>query len=188
MNKLLVILIFAATCLAFTSIYHWSNGDDPVPIPPSKQRTGDPKKGYTYLTTGDYLKSGIPLSYFKLGFGKASTNYLDRGGENKEIPYDYTAVKAANGEVVVAPNCLQCHAQVFDGMLIIGLGNTMIDFTRSQKLDPKNAAAAEKLLRNVDPHKYEAAEPFLKVVKAVGAKLNTQVRGVNTADRLAALL
>ncbi len=188
MKKLLVILMIAATGFAFTSIVLWHGGDEPVPIPPSKQRSGDAAKGYTYLTTGDYLKSGIPLSYFKMGFGKATTNYLDREGENKEIPYDYTAVHAPNGEVVVAPNCLQCHAQVFDGKLIIGLGNTMVDFTRSQKLDPKNAAAAEKLLKNLDPRKYEAAEPFLKVVKAVGSKLNTQVRGVNIADRLAALL
>ncbi len=188
MKKLLVILVIAATGFAFTSIVLWHVGDEPVPIPPSKQRTGDAAKGYAYLTTGDYLKSGIPLSYFKMGFGKASANYLDREGENKEIPYDYTAVHAPNGEVVVAPNCLQCHAQVFDGKLIIGLGNTMVDFTRSQKLDPKNAAAAEKLLKNLDPRKYEAAEPFLKVVKAVGSKLNTQVRGVNIADRLAALL
>jgi mono/diheme cytochrome c family protein len=188
MKKLLVILAFAVSGLAFTSIIRWEGGNEPVPIPPSKQRTGDPATGFTYLTTGDYLKSGIPLSYFKMIFGKSSTNFLNRTGENKEIPYDYTAVKATNGEMVVAPNCLQCHAQVFDGKLIIGLGNSTIDFTGGEKLDPKNAVAAEKLLKNLDPDKYEAAEPFLRVVKAVGAKLNTQVKGVNIADRLAALL
>ena len=83
---------------------------------------------------------------------------------------------------------MQCHAQVFDGKLIIGLGNSTIDFTQGQKLDPKNAEAAEKLLKNLDPKKYEAAEPFLRVVKGIGDQLHTQVRGVNTADRLAALL
>ncbi|MDP4212466.1 MAG: c-type cytochrome [Bacteroidota bacterium] len=188
MKKLLVIFGFAVLGLAFTSTIFPSAGEQPVPIPPSKQRTGDAETGFTYLTTGDYLKSGIPLSYFRMMFRKNSANYLKREGENKEIPYDYTAVRATNGELVVAPNCLQCHAQVFDGKLIIGLGNSTVDFTQSQKLDPKNAAAAEKLLKNVDPKKYEAAEPFLRVVKAVGAKLTTQVRGVNIADRLAALL
>ena len=44
------------------------------------------------------------------------------------------------------------------------------------------------MLKNLDPRKYEAAEPFLKVVKVIGGKLSTSVRGVNTADRLAALL
>ena len=107
---------------------------------------------------------------------------------NADISYEYTAVKAPNGEIVVAPNCLQCHAQVFDNKLIIGLGNTTIDFTGGQKLNPKNAAVAENFLQKADPKKYEAAEPFLKVVKAISAQLYTKVRGVNAADRLAALL
>ncbi|HEY4156143.1 MAG TPA: hypothetical protein VGM24_11965 [Puia sp.] len=188
MNKFWVILCFALAGLAFTTVIHRENGDEPVPVPPSKQRTGDTAAGYKYLTTGDYLKSGIPLSYFKMAFGKTSANYLNRGGENAAVPYDYTVVKASNGEMVVAPNCMQCHAQVFDGKFIMGLGNSSADFRFSQKLDPKNAAAAEKMLKNLDPHKYEAAEPFLRVVKAVGSKLNTQVRGVNIADRLASLL
>jgi mono/diheme cytochrome c family protein len=188
MKKFLVILSLAVSGLAFTYVIHPFNADDPVPIPPSQQRTGDPQTGYTYLTTGDYLKSGIPLSFFRMALGKTTANYLNRTGDNKEIPYDYTAVKARNGETVVAPNCLQCHAQVFDGKLIIGLGNSMADFRFSEKMNPKNAASAEKMLKNLDPHKYEAAEPFLRVVKAVGSKLNTQVRGVNIADRLAALL
>jgi hypothetical protein len=59
--------------------------------------------------------------------------------------HQYTAVKAPNGEVVVAPNCLECHAQVFDGKLCIGLGNSMIDFTDRKKLNPRGAAAAERI-------------------------------------------
>ena len=188
MKKLCVVVIIAVVCFSFSSIILSGAGHDPVPVLPSKHRTGDAKAGYEYLTTGDYLRSGIPLSYFKLGFGKNTTNYLDRGGHNTDIPYDYTVVNAPNGELVVAPNCMQCHAQVFDGKLIIGLGNSTLDFTKNQKLDPKNAEAAEKLLRNVDPKKYEAAEPFLRVVKGIGNQLHTQVRGVNAADRLAALL
>ena len=188
MKKYFVIIGFAVSGVAFSSVMPAESGTDPVPIPPSVQRTGDPETGFTYLTTGDYLKSGIPLTYFRMAFGKDSTNYLKRSGENQEIPYDYTAVKAANGVTVVAPNCLQCHAQVFDGKLIMGLGNSSADFRQSAKLDPRNAAMAERMLKNTDPHKYEAAEPFLRVVKAVGGKLNTQVRGVNIADRLAALL
>ena len=188
MKKYFVIVGFALSGLAFSSIMHMKSGTDPVPIPPSVQRTGDPETGFTYLTTGDYLKSGIPLSFFRLAFGKGSENYLNRSGENQQIPYDYTAVKASNGELVVAPNCLQCHAQVFDGKLIIGLGNSAADFRQSEKLDPRRAATAERMLRKLDPHKYEAAEPFLRVVKTIGGRLNTQVRGVNIADRLAALL
>jgi Cytochrome c len=188
MKKWWVVLIIAGVCFSFNSVILFKPANDPIPVLPSKQRTGNAKAGYEYLTTGDYLRSGIPLSYFKMGFGKNSMNYLKREGLNTDIPYDYTVVNAPNGELVVAPNCMQCHAQVFDGKLIMGLGNSTVDFTRNQKLDPKNAEAAEKLLKNLDPKKYEAAEPFLRVVKGIGDQLHTEVRGVNTADRLAALL
>ncbi|HCL82479.1 MAG TPA: hypothetical protein DIC22_00825 [Chitinophagaceae bacterium] len=181
-------VISGCVCLSFSSAIFMNTGSDPVPIPPSKQRTGNAETGFKYLTTGDYLRSGIPLSYFKMVFGKSSLNYLNRDGDNRDISYDYTVVKAPNGEPVVAPNCMQCHAQVFDGKLIMGLGNSTIDFTHGEKLDPKNAAAAEKILQNLDPKKYEAAEPFLRVVKGIGGQLHTKVRGVNAADRLAALL
>lgn len=186
MKKQLVIL--GLICLSFTSSILFHPENDAVTIPPSKQRRGDAKAGYIYLITGDYLRSGIPLSYFKMVFAKSTINYLNRDGFNKDIPYDYTVVNAPNGEPVVAPNCMQCHAQVFNGKLIIGLGNSTVDFTKGEKLDPKNAAAAEKILKNLDPKKYDAAEPFLRVVKAIGGQLHTKVRGVNTADRLAALL
>ncbi len=188
MKKLCVVVVLAVVCFSFSSVIFSGPGHDPVPVLPSKQRSGDAKAGYEYLTTGDYLRSGIPLSYFKMGFGKPAGNYLERTGLNADIPYDYTVVNAPNGELVVAPNCMQCHAQVFEGKLIIGLGNSSIDFTKNQKLDPRNAEAAEKLLKKLDPKKYEAAEPFLRVVKGIGDQLHTQVRGVNTADRLAALL
>jgi hypothetical protein len=186
MKKSLVIV--GLFCLSFSSAILLKPGNEPVPVLPSKQRTGNAKQGFDYLTTGDYLRSGIPLPYFKMVFAKSTPNYLNRDGINTGIPYDYTVVNAPNGELVVAPNCMQCHAQVFDGKLIMGLGNSTIDFTHGEKLDPKNAVAAEKLLKNLDPKKYEAAEPFLRVVKGIGGQLRTEVRGVNTADRLAALL
>jgi len=198
MKKLVILMLLGILCVAFTKIFLpkedsalndlLSKEDKPVPVPPSTQRSGDPAKGYTYLTTGDYLKSGIPYNFFLLGFGKNRNNYLQRDGINADISHEYTAVKSANGEIVIAPNCLQCHSQVWDNKLYIGLGNTLIDFTDNQKLNPQTAAMAEQLLKKGDPKKYEAAEPFLKVVKAISGQLYTSVRGVNAADRLAALL
>jgi hypothetical protein len=188
MNKLIVLIVLGVGGLAFGEAIDYFEEDKPVFIPSSPQRQGDAQKGFSYLTTGDYLKSGVPYNYFKLGFGKSSVNYLKRDGFNKDIPYEYTAIKAPNGEIVVAPNCLQCHAQVFDGKLYVGLGNSTVDFSNNRKLDPRVAEASERILKNLDPHKYEAAEPFLKVVKVIGDQLTTEVRGVNSADRLAALL
>ncbi|HEX4374175.1 MAG TPA: hypothetical protein VHZ50_12815 [Puia sp.] len=188
MKKSFVLLGFVLTCFAFTKAVHYFIAEKPVTIPASPQRSGNADKGYNYLVTGDYLKSGIPYNYFKLAYGKNNSSFLKRDNINADISYEYTAVKAPNGEIVVAPNCLQCHAQVFDNKLIIGLGNSTVDFTGGQKLNPKNFEVAENFLLKADPKKYQAAEPFFKVAKAISGQLHTQVRGVNAADRLAALL
>ena len=163
-------------------------GEEPVPIPASPQRSGDPEAGYRYLTTGDYLKSGLPYAMFLAGVARNPANELHRDSLNAVVPYQYTAVKAPNGEVVVAPNCLECHAQVFDGKLYVGLGNSMIDFTDRKKLSPRLAGMAEKFLERGNPRQLEAALPFLRAMQAISGDLYTEVRGVNSADRLADLL
>ncbi|MDP4217251.1 MAG: c-type cytochrome [Bacteroidota bacterium] len=180
--------VIGSLLLAFTRILDDYSEDKPVPIPPSPQRSGDVKKGYAYLTTGDYLKSGIPYGLFLIGTGRNRENYLQRDSPNTYISHEYTAVAAPNGELVVAPNCLQCHSEVFNNKLYIGLGNSLIDFTDRRKLNPRNAAIAESLLKRGDPRRLEAAEPFIKAMKAIAGQLYTEVRGVNSADRLADLL
>jgi len=162
---------------------------DPVPIPPSNQRMGgDPSLGLEYLISGDYVKSGIPYNVFVMGMGKDKTNLLHRSGLNEKLSHEYTAVKASNGEIVVAPNCLQCHAQEFNGNLVMGLGNSFIDFTPNQKLNVRNLERVENFLKTTSPKKYEAAANFITVGKTIGPLLHTAVRGVNAADRLAAIL
>jgi Cytochrome c len=179
-----ILVVFITALAGFNSKLF---GDDPVPIPASHQRIGDPQKGYAYLTTGDYVRSGIPYRLFQAGLGKVRDSLLNRDGLNATIPYQYTAIKVKD-EIVVAPNCLQCHAQVFDGKLIMGLGNSTIDFTKNQKLDPKRLQMLENVLKSGFPKQYEAAAPFLTVTQAVGPYLTAEVRGVNTADRLATVL
>ena len=189
MKKILVLAMLGMAGLAFTTTLRFHVGEDPVPIPASPQRSGDATEGYRYLVMGDYIKSGIPYDYFLLGFGKTAANLLHRDSLNAQVSHEYTAVKAANGEVIVAPNCLQCHAQVFEGRLYVGLGNSMIDFTDRKKLNSKGAVLAGKMLAaRGDQRKYEAAEPFIRSMKTIGDELYTEVRGVNSADRLADLL
>src|SRR3954469_23197304 len=109
-------IVVAVICVsAFVTRY---SEDKPVPIPPSKQRLGDAKKGLNYLITGDYVRSGIPYNAFLFGAGASTSNYLKREGLNQNLSHEYTAIKASNGEILVAPNCLQCHAQVFNDQLV----------------------------------------------------------------------
>lgn len=144
MRKYVVLLILLISGFAFTTWIQESGEYDPVPIPPSSQRLGgNVQKGLTYLTTGDYVKGGIPYSAFVMGLGKDRRNFLQREGKNENLPYEYTANTAPNGEIVVAPNCLQCHAQVFEDKLYIGMGNTFIDFTQNDKMNIKNLKMVE---------------------------------------------
>ena len=189
MKKLGVLLLVLISGAAFTTIVKELNDEKPVYIPGSPQRLwGDSAKGYEYLTTGNYVKGGIPYSIFVFGIGKNKTNFLNRSGKNEKISHEYTAVAAPNGELLVAPNCLQCHAQVFNDQLYIGLGNSFIDFSAGQKLNLKNLERAENFLRTTSPRKYEASASFITVAKTIGPYLKTEVRGVNSADRLAAVL
>ena len=186
MKKLVITLLASTILFLFSYTISTSEQGGPVVIPASAQRTGDSAKGYDYLVTGDYLKSGIPLFFYKLGFGKDTLD-LHRPGLNKNVSYSFTVVSAANGEKVVAPNCLQCHAQSFEGKLYVGLGNSFSDFT-----DNRGATVrfAEKALQSNPDNlkKYEAAKSFIDAVKAVSAQLTVYTKGVNVADRLAALL
>ncbi len=181
------IIVAGVVAFAFTT-----HGDEPVKIPSSPQRKGgNPVKGYDYLVTGDYVKGGIPLDIFLAGanaMGMNSQNQLKRTNINKDLPYEYTAITASNGEILVAPNCLQCHATVFENELIVGLGNSTIDFTAGKRVSTANMQLLEGLLKKNFPKKYEAAASFLEISKVILPYLVTSSRGVNPADHLAAVL
>src|SRR5688572_22458779 len=98
MKKFSVLIVLILAAFAFTR--EVSSPHDPVPIPASLQRVGgDSKKGFAYLVTGDYVKGGIPFNVFVMGMGKDKTNLLQREGYNQKLSYEYTAVKALNGEI-----------------------------------------------------------------------------------------
>ncbi|HET9825815.1 MAG TPA: hypothetical protein VFP87_10805, partial [Chitinophagaceae bacterium] len=121
-----------------------------------------------------------------LGFKKEKINLLNRNGENADVRYDFNVVNADNGESVVVPNCLQCHAQFFNGQLVIGLGNSIGDFTKDQKLSGFQKMALSFL--KLKPKKYEASKDFITVGLDIGDEIFTDVVGANPADRLTALL
>ncbi|HMF71081.1 MAG TPA: hypothetical protein VK616_06380 [Flavitalea sp.] len=184
MKKAVALAFLAILCFAFARLTE----PESVPIPPSEQRLGgDVQKGYDYLTTGDYVKGGIPYNFFLMGMGKQKANYLNRTGKNEKLSHDYTAIES-KGETLVAPNCMQCHAQVFEDSLIIGMGNTFINFAEDEKLNEKNLKKAENMMRLTAPKKFAAAEPFIEVARTIGPFLHTEVQGVNAADRLAGVL
>lgn len=162
--------------------------DKPVYIPKSQQRSGDPVAGYEYLVTGDYVKSGVPYDLFLMGAGKGKKIYLERTSLNANVSHEFTVVKANNGENLVAPNCMQCHAQLFNDKLYIGMGNSFADFTFGKNLNPQAYKQLDQLLKKSSPSKYEASKNFIQVAGTIGPLLITETRGVNAAGRLAEVL
>jgi hypothetical protein len=187
MKYFFFLIVLTVGCYTSSTVISEFKEEKPVYIPAEKQRTGDAKAGYNYLTTGAYLKSGIPYDFFVMGMGKVKKPFLEREGLNANISHEFNVVQS-KGENLVAPNCMQCHAQVFEDKLYIGLGNTFIDFTNSQRLNPQAITMIENMLKQSAPRKYEAAKSFLVATKTIGPQLATQVRGVNPAGKLTALL
>jgi len=160
--------------------------EDYIHIQPSVQRSGDSAKGYNYLVTGDFLRSGMPYGYFTLLRGKQTINLLNRNGKNATVDYGYNVVAGRDSVDIVIPTCLQCHAQVFDDQLIVGLGNNSMDF--SNPPDPNKYLGALKMLKMTAPKQYDASKDFLRSMRIVTPLTITKVRGVNPADGLAAVL
>ena len=157
-------------------------------IKSSVQRPGDAQAGFDYLVNGDYLSSGVPYDAFTIAYGTDDRNLLNRSGDNAIIPYEFTAVDAPNGVRVVAPNCLQCHGGTINGQFIVGLGNTVFDFTIDQSTIIPVVDAGLIALYGLGSPEWEAYEPFQKASLATGPLLVMESRGANPANKIAAAL
>ncbi len=184
-NVLAILLLFIG-CASRISSFTPEISDKPIPVPGQKQYPGNAKKGYQYLTEGDYLKSGLPAALFRQTMGKTpARNDLGRTGYNKGIPYDFTFIEAPNGAQVVAPNCLFCHAQTWGDSVIIGLGNSLSDYSMPQTAAMNVGEMALKMMGEKDRN---GASNFVRAGKATAPYLVTASKGVNIADRLTAVL
>ncbi len=156
-------------------------------VPASSQTLGDADAGRDYLFNGDFEDSGIPYDLFSTFFPD-SENLLNREGDNENVPYNFTAVDAPNGVRVVSPNCFTCHAQELNGELIVGLGNSLSDYTVDQT-DFVNAVNGYLVFEyGVDSPEYDAYQPLKKATLASAPQLITPFKGPNSASKLTAVL
>jgi cytochrome c2 len=164
------------------------NPEKPIFIPPSIQQEGNAEKGYQYLINGDFIKSGLPYSIYINLFGKDEHNYLARKGKAASIPAGFNLVKHSNGSEIVVPTCLQCHSQMMDDKLMVGLGNTELDFTNLSSGKEWMQAVSKSLMKLISPKQFEASEAISNSLSTIAPLMRTEVRGINAADRLAILL
>lgn len=104
---------------------------EPGPVPSAPQREGDPAAGYEIMVNGAYVTCGMPYSAWSRVTQppEALPELPDREGRNTELPYYLSAHRDPNGVEIVTTNCLSCHGGLFNGELVIGLGNESLDFT-----------------------------------------------------------
>jgi cytochrome c5 len=187
MKKISFILSFIFIVVTFTQAINYLH-TEPTYIPETIQKKGDAKKGYEYLINGDFLKSGIPYDFFILFYGKNKTNYLQRTGKAANVEHGFNVINAPNGVEVVIPTCLQCHAQVFNDSLYVGMGNSFMDFTTIANNNNSFTNIGINGLKTFNNKGYVAAEAILQSYRTISKYLTTAVQGVNAADRLATVL
>ncbi len=194
-RRLLILLLAAITVFSFSqerSLAKDSKASTKKPryrtrIPASKQRSGDPEKGYKYLVEGDYIVSGIPIGLFSMA-RPPGKNQLKRKGDQAPLPYHFTAVTAPNGVRVVTSNCLRCHAQTLNGKFILGLGNSTVDFTADRTSTVSMVDGMIAGLHGPDSPQRQAYKTLHERFLLVSPLIQTKVRGVNPADNLAFVL
>ena len=153
------------------------------------QRAGDIAEGYKYLTTGDYISSGIPLDVYKLAYGSSNPDDLGRTGDNRGIGYQFNVISGLNGVKVVAGTCLSCHADKLNGQVIVGLGNSTADNTIDVKQQLNTLDNLVQLrYGGKNSNEWKAYEPFSRGFNAVAPYIRTQTRGANPATKIFAAL
>ena len=187
-KTVVIIIISFAACISIAAINKDKHPAAGVYIEPSEQRSGDAKKGYDYLVNGDYLKSGLGYSYYVLLNGKDKKNYLGRTGKAANVSYNFNLIKSRYSKNLVVPNCLQCHGQVFNGKLVIGLGNTFLDFSKAHKKNDVKSGIARHIMQLLSPGQYQSSKILIRSFSTIAPYLQTETQGVNAADRLATLL
>jgi mono/diheme cytochrome c family protein len=170
-----------------------------VPLAAEPQSGGDPVRGRALLLEGDYMTCGVPAKLWDAGFasfiaggyggGADAPRLPERQGRNADLPYFLTAFTSESGAEVLNGNCLMCHGGVFDGELVIGLGNATADFTRGagggtpgnlpdEVLDQLGLDAAEKAQFNLIAGR----------AAALAGRTRMRTIGQNPAELLAVIL
>ncbi len=189
-----LVMILSISLLA-TSCHIKNPSPNPISIietterlPASKQRVGDAMKGYDYLIYGNYVDGGIPLKLWLALRGENTANILNRQGESSKIGYQYNVISNSKNTQVVGANCLNCHASYINNEFIMGLGNSEFDFSTDQTPNINLLDLLMKSNYNLISVEYQSFIPYKRVALSISPLSITATRGVNPADKYAAIL
>jgi cytochrome c553 len=149
---------------------------------------GNAEAGYEYLTTGNAFNTGIPFSLYNgidwvkhTGIGKIT-------GYNKYTVNDFVLFKNDSGRLTATPGCLHCHAQQFNGQLVIGLGNSYSNFQENTGPYLKLMQLAIRLLYGKNSTEWKTAAMAFEARRIIAAKIITQTQGPAPAQKIAELM
>ncbi|MCA9580278.1 MAG: c-type cytochrome [Myxococcales bacterium] len=163
----------------------WNEG---VPIPEAEQKPGDPEAGLYALGNEAYVTCGIPYALFQFAGGvvpnRDKSPLPGREGAAAALPYSFNLVTTESGATLATQNCLTCHAEKFNGELIVGLGNVTSDYTRSMA-GIANLSIPDGILP--ENQKAELLK-FQQRAVAVAPHIRMPTVGSNPADLIAIVL
>jgi len=189
-NKLLLLfsflfLIFA--CNTYQNLPTVNDEQDWIyePIPATPQAiNGDVERGFDYISSGDYVGTGIPFDAVKKQFKDYRDTLLYRKGDNANMPYSQTVFEMENGVKVTTGTCFTCHAGRLDGELIAGLGNSKSDFTKSMGIIAFGINTMVKLKFRKRSEERQVFQPYGHLMPKGIRQIVTPNPGVNPAFRL----
>lgn len=156
-------------------------------LPPEPQRPGDPEKGWELLIHEGYVGCGLPASAFPLlkYVTPVTPNDVlpDRTGPGANFPYKWNHHVTDAGVELAVPNCLMCHAERFNGELVIGLGDVTSDYTA-------DFAEVSKLVDFLEPIQDQLFTPeeqaelskFVSRIRKLGGGTRMRTVGTNPAN------
>ena len=171
-------------CLGITALASLPAAQDRYE--PEITTRGDPEAGRAYLLYGDYIGSGVPAELYEV-LAQAQPPEeprLERRGKSGDLPRSLNRFEMPSGaEVVAGVTCLGCHASMFRGELVIGMGNSLSDWTEGREFDAQRIRDLAGLIYEEQSPEMASLEQFLRGVEALQGKTAMPFRGVNPAFR-----
>lgn len=152
-------------------------------LPRYEQQEGNAGLGYQYMLNGELFSSGLPYPLYKTFFETRLRKALSLAGFN---PYEINGFTIFGNEKKVAtPGCLNCHGQVFDGKMVIGLGNSYSQFQNDYSGLIKPGALLIKILYGKRSEEWKNAKNMHDAGLVVSPRIVLEMQGPNPAHRIA---
>jgi mono/diheme cytochrome c family protein len=128
--------------------------------------------------------NGIPYDVYRKLVNAKPDSVLARTGINAGVSYGNTVFENAEGLQVISGNCFTCHASKLNGEVVLGLGNSFSDYTRSsrRKIGILNWMVRKKYGK--DSPEWASYEEQARWFASVGSAVKMENPGINPAFRV----